>query len=419
MSRSVLDTPVSSTSAPSSASRLTRVLAHPATALVGILLVSLNMRASVSAISPLLGDISTHYGLSSTAGGLLTTIPVLMMGSVAPLAARLNRRIGPERVVALALLTLVAGIVLRVLPGAWVFSGAAALFAGSLVLGAGIALLNVTMPGLVKRDFPERAAAMTGVYTTSMIVGATLAAALSVPLEHAFGGWAGSMASWSVLAAFAFLAWLPQLRSAKAPATPSAASSGKVAGLWRHPLAWQLAVFMGIQSLLSYTLIAWLPTILTTQGMDRGTAGAVFAVSSLVQIPAAFFIPLAAGRTNNQRALVALMVGSMATGVAGLLVAPTAAAWVWAILIGVAQGGGFGLAMAMIVLRSGSAQVASQLSGMSQLVGYFIAAVGPVGFGAAHQATGGWVLPLGILLGCCAVGLSAGLGAGRKLVLTA
>jgi CP family cyanate transporter-like MFS transporter len=414
MSRSVLDTPVSYASAPSAASRLTRVLAHPATALVGILLVSLNMRAAVSAVSPLLGDVSSRYGLSATAGGLLTTIPVLMMGSVAPLAARLNRKIGPERVVALALLTLVAGIVLRVLPGT------SALFAGSLVLGAGIALLNVTMPGLVKRDFPERAAAMTGVYTTSMIVGATLAAALSVPLEHTFGGWAGSMASWSVLAAFAFLAWLPQLRAAKHPAVPtSAAAAAKVPGLWRHPLAWQLAVFMGIQSLLSYTLIAWLPTILTTQGMARGTAGAVFAVSSLVQIPAAFFVPLAAGRTNNQRALVALMVGSMTAGVAGLLIAPTAAAWLWAILIGIAQGGGFGLAMAMIVLRSGSAQVAAQLSGMSQLVGYFIAAVGPVGFGALHQTTGGWVLPLGMLLACCAISLTAGLGAGRKLVLTA
>ncbi|WP_042366597.1 CynX/NimT family MFS transporter [Streptacidiphilus neutrinimicus] len=414
MSRSVLDTPVSYASAPSAASRLTRVLAHPAAALVGILLVSLNMRAAVSAVSPLLGDVSSHYGLSATAGGLLTTIPVLMMGSVAPLAARLNRRIGPERVVALALLTLVAGIVLRVLPGTW------ALFAGSLVLGAAIALLNVTMPGLVKRDFPERAAAMTGVYTTSMIVGATLAAALSVPLEHAFGGWAGSMASWSVLAAFAFLAWLPQLAAAKRPQTAApTGTAAKVPGLWRHPLAWQLAVFMGIQSLLSYTLIAWLPTILTTQGMDRGTAGAVFAVSSLVQIPAAFFVPLTAGRTDNQRALVAMMVGSMATGVAGLLVAPTAAAWLWAILIGIAQGGGFGLAMAMIVLRSGSAQVAAQLSGMSQLVGYFIAAVGPVGFGALHQTTGGWVLPLGMLLGCCAIGLTAGLGAGRKLVLSA
>ncbi|WP_042415689.1 CynX/NimT family MFS transporter [Streptacidiphilus anmyonensis] len=417
MSRSVLDTPVSYASAPSAASRLTRVLAHPATALVGILLVSLNMRAAVSAVSPLLGDVSGHYGLSATAGGLLTTIPVLMMGSVAPLAARLNRKAGPERVVALALLTLVAGIVLRVLPGTW------ALFAGSTVLGAAIALLNVTMPGLVKRDFPERAAAMTGVYTTSMIVGATLAAALSVPLEHAFGGWAGSMASWSVLAAFAFLAWLPQLGATGHPRTAtaggSAAATAKVPGLWRHPLAWQLAVFMGIQSLLSYTLIAWLPTILTTQGMDRGTAGAVFAVSSLVQIPAAFLVPLTAGRTNNQRALVALMVGSMATGVAGLLVAPTAAAWLWAILIGIAQGGGFGLAMAMIVLRSGSAQVAAQLSGMSQLVGYFIAAVGPVGFGALHQTTGGWVLPLGMLLGCCAIGLTAGLGAGRKLVLSA
>ncbi|MEY9843151.1 CP family cyanate transporter-like MFS transporter [Streptacidiphilus sp. BW17] len=417
MSRSVLDTPVSYASAPS-ASRLTRLLAHPTTALVGILLVSLNMRAAVSAVSPLLGDISADYHLSSTAGGLLTTIPVLMMGAIAPVAARLIRRFGAERVVALALVVLVAGVLLRIAPGAW------ALFAGSMVLGAAIALLNVTMPGLVKRDFPERAAAMTGVYTTSMIFGATLAAALSVPFEHAFGGWQGSMASWSVLAVIAFAVWLPQLsasktRGAGASAKAQPSSAAKVPGLWKHPLAWQLAVFMGIQSLLSYTLIAWLPTVLTTQGMDRGTAGIVFAASSLVQIPAAFLIPLAAGRTNNQRLLVVLMVGSMSTGIAGLLVAPTAGAWVWATLIGIAQGGGFGLAMAMIVLRSGSAQVAAQLSGMSQLVGYFIAASGPVGFGALHQATGGWTLPLAVLLACCAVGVTAGLGAGRKLVLSA
>ncbi|WP_370091739.1 CynX/NimT family MFS transporter [Streptacidiphilus sp. MAP12-20] len=411
MTRPVLDAPVSYASAPS-VSRFTRVLAHPATALVGILLVSLNMRAAVSAVSPLLGDVSSGYGLSATAGGLLTTIPVLMMGAIAPVGARLNRRFGAERVVALALILLIAGVLLRVLPGV------GELFAGSMVLGAAIALLNVTMPGLVKRDFPERAAAMTGVYTTSMIIGATLAAALSVPLEHAFRGWAGSLASWSVLALVAFVAWLPQLAASKTPHAGSAqATAAKLPGLWKRPLAWQLAVFMGMQSLLSYTLIAWLPTILTSQGMDRGTAGVVFAVSSLVQIPAAFLIPLLAGRVTHQRALVGLMVTAMATGVAGLMIAPTGGAWAWAVLVGIAQGGGFGLAMAMIVLRSGSAQVASQLSGMSQLVGYFIAACGPVGFGALHQATGGWGFPLAILLGCCAIGLTAGLGAGRRLVL--
>jgi CP family cyanate transporter-like MFS transporter len=192
-----------------------------------------------------------------------------------------------------------------------------------------------------------------------------------------------------------------------------------VAGLWRHPLAWQLAVYMGVMSLLSYTLIAWMPTILTDQGMARGTAGAVFAFCNLIQVGGAFVVPTLAGRMSSQRVLVALMVSCNVGGILGLVLAPVGGAWLWAVLLGIAQGGGFGLAMALIVLRSGGAAVASQLSGMSQMVGYFIAACGPVGFGALHQLTGGWTLPLVLLLACCGVALTAGLGAGRAHTLRA
>ncbi len=416
MSHSMIDAP---TTAPAtSPSRPVRIAAHPVTALVGILLVSLNMRAALSAVSPLLTDISNHYGLSSTAGGLLTTFPVLFMGVTAPFVPKLVRRFGPERVVLLALVGLAAGVGLRIVSGSW------ALFAGSMVIGAAIALLNVTMPGLVKRDFPDRAATMTGVYGTSMIVGATLAAALSVPMEHAFGGWQGSLASWSVLALVSAAAWLPQVVGAKRTAAdrqtaePTAAAA-HLPGMWRHPLAWQLAIYMGIMSLLAYTLIAWMPTVLTDHGMSRDTAALIFAFCNLVQIAGAFLVPLAAGRTSSQGKLVVLMVGCYAVGIGGLIVAPVAGAWIWAVLLGLGMGGGFGLAMALIVLRSGSPAVASQLSGMSQMVGYFIAACGPVGVGALHQATHGWALPLALLLVCCGVALAAGLGAGRRVTLRA
>jgi CP family cyanate transporter-like MFS transporter len=400
-------------------SRPARIAAHPVTALIGILLVSVNMRAAVSAVSPLLTDISTHYGLSSTAAGLLTTLPVLLMGITASFVPVLVRRLGPERVVLGALLLLAAGVGLRVM------SGVGALFAGSVVVGAAIAMLNVTMPGLVKRDFPDRAAMMTGVYSTAMIVGATFAAALSVPMEHAFGGWQGSLASWSVLALVAAALWLPQVVGGHAAerrpgaSSATAAASGRLPGLWRHPLAWQLAVFMGIMSLLAYTLIAWMPTVLTDHGMSRGTAGLIFAFCNLVQVAGAFLVPLVAGRMTSQRLLVVLMSGCYAVGVAGLMIAPNAGAWLWAALLGVAMGGGFGLAMALVVLRAGGAAVASQLSGMSQMVGYFIAACGPVGVGALHQLTGGWTLPLVLLLVCCGVALVAGLGAARPVTLRA
>ena len=420
MSRTALDTPATPYApARPAPSRLTRIAAHPATALVGILLVSVNMRASISAVSPLLSTISGSYGLSAAAGGLLTTLPVLLMGVVAPFVPKLVARFGPEQVVLGALALLVGGVGLRVVSGSW------ALFAGSIVIGAAIALLNVTMPGLVKRDFPDRAATMTGVYSTAMIVGATFAAALSVPMEHVFGGWQGSMASWSVLALVSAALWLPQVLNARTGRAGTAArpaqngATHRMAGLWKHPLAWQLSVFMGLMSLLSYTLIAWLSTILTDHGMARGTAGLIFAFSNLIQVAGAFLLPLAAGRMTTQRPLVLLVVASNVIGIAGLIAAPVSGAWIWATLLGLAQGGGFGLAMAMIVLRSGGAGVASQLSGMSQMVGYFIAACGPVGVGALNQLTGGWTLPLALLLGCCGIALVTGLGAGRNVTLRA
>ncbi|GAA5006406.1 MFS transporter [Kitasatospora paranensis] len=391
----------------------TAAIAHPALLLAGILLVALNMRACLAAISPMVGEIQRSLGLSATASGLITTVPVLFQGVGAPLTPRLTRRFGAERVVLGAVLVLGAGVLLRVLPGA------AALYAGCVVIGVAIAVLNVSMPSLVKREFPERAAAMTGVYSTTMLVGATLAAGVSVPLERALGGgWRASLGSWSLLALVAALAWLPQLLQARrpaGPAAPAAAVSAAPAGRspWRSPLAWQISAFMGISSLLVYSLVAWLPTVLADHGMDRGEAGLVFAFSNLVQVAGAFLVPLMAGRMTRQRALAVAMAGLNAAGIAVLLLAPVSGAWAAAAVLGVAQGGSLGLALAFIVLRSDSAAGAARLSGMSQAVGYLVAAAGPVGAGALRQLTGGWQLPLALLLVLALVAAAAGWGAGR------
>ncbi|WP_405018547.1 MFS transporter [Kitasatospora sp. NBC_00070] len=394
--------------------RTRSTLAHPALLLFGIVLVALNMRASLAAVSPLLGEIQRTFGLSATASGLITTVPVLFQGLGAPLTPRLTRRFGAEKVVLGAVLTLGAGILLRVLPNSF------ALYAGCMVIGVAIAVLNVSMPGLVKREFPGRAAAMTGVYSTSMLIGATLAAAVSVPLEKVFGGgWEGSLGAWSLLALVAAVAWLPQvLRSRQERAAVAAAPVGKpVEGVWKSGLAWQVSAFMGISSLMVYTLIAWLPTILVDHGMARGEAGLVFAFSNLVQVAGAFLVPLIAGRMTRQRGLAVAMAALNATGVVVLLLAPVSGAWVSATVLGLAQGGSLGLALAFLVLRTDSALGAAQLGGMSQAVGYLVAAAGPVGAGALHQLTGGWELPLGLLLVMAALAAAAGWGAGRNLVL--
>ncbi|MDV9188506.1 MFS transporter [Streptomyces sp. SR27] len=390
------------------------LLAHPALLLVGIVLASLNMRAALASVAPLVGEISADYGLSSTASSLVTSVPVLFLGLGALVAPWLGRRFGAERVLFAALLLLAVGILARLLPSAY------ALYGGGVLVGTAIALLNVLMPGLIKRDFPDRAAAMTSVYTGAMVAGATMAAAGAVPLEKALGGgWEASLGVWSLLAAVAAVAWLPQVLIARGRtghevrAVPAAGAARPV-NLWRSGLAWQVTLFMGLQSLWSYVLIAWMPTILTDHGMSRSTAGVVFAFNNLVQIAGAFVVPVLAGRMRSQRPLIVLVTTLVAAGYAGLMVAPTEGAWLWSGLLGVGQGGALGLALTLIVLRSGDATTAARLSGMAQTVGYLMAAAGPIAAGALHQATGSWTLPISLVLVVCATAVGVGLLAARN-----
>ncbi|MFG2890250.1 CynX/NimT family MFS transporter [Streptomyces sp. NPDC048248] len=417
----LIDAEEETTSPPEAAAVRRRLRAHPALLLAGIVLAALNMRAALAGVSPLLGEIGAHFHLTATTSSLVTTIPLIFMGLGSIAAPKLAHRWGTEAVLCGALMLLCGGIVLRIAPPV------VALFAGCAVVGTSIALLNVLMPGLIKRDFPDRAAGMTALYSTAMILGATVSAATAVPLESALGAWQGSLVSWSLLAAVAALVWIPQTvlsrrgRSAARAGGPGhsrhgnapAQAAGSGPKLSRSPLAWQVTLFMGSQSLIAYVTIAWMPTILTDHGMAKGEAGLVFAFSTLVQMAGSFVVPMLAGRMRRQRLLGVTVSSLMACGVAGLLVAPVAGAWLWAALLGIGQGGALGLALTMMVLRSGDAHTAARLSGMSQTGGYLLAAVGPLALGAVHQATGGWTVPLLVLLGVCAGLALLGIGAGR------
>ncbi|MEU7111729.1 MFS transporter [Streptomyces sp. NPDC046182] len=391
------------------------LLTHPLLLMAAIVLASLNMRAALASVAPLVGEIAAQYGLSSTASSLVTSVPVLFLGAGALVAPWLGRRHGVEPVLLAALLLLGLGILVRVLPSVY------ALYGGGVLVGTAIALLNVLMPALIKRDFPDRAASMTSLYTGAMIAGATVVAAASVPLEEAFGGsWEASLAFWSLPAALAAVSWLPQVLLAKSrtghgrrpPAGHGGRSAAAVAparSVWRSALAWQVTLFMGLQSLWTYVLIAWMPTIFTDHGMSRSTAGVMFAFNTLTQVAGAFAVPLLAGRMRSQRPLVVLVTTLVAAGYAGLLAAPVQGAWLWSALLGVGQGGGVGLALTLIVLRAGDAVTASRLSGMAQTVGYLLAAAGPLVAGAVHQATGSWTVPIVLVLGVCVTALVVGL----------
>lgn len=361
-------------------------VSRPWLLIMGLILVAMNLRPALSSLSPLLSDVSASLGLSAARAGLLTTLPVLCLGLFAPLAPILARRFGAERVVLGILLTLAAGITLRS------SFGETGLFAGSLIAGASIGVIGVLLPGIVKRDFAKQAGAMTGVYTMALCLGAALAAGATVPLSHYFGdSWNIGLGFWIVPALVAALFWLPQTGQKHG----AHQVAYRVKGLLRDPLAWQVTLYMGLQSSLAYIVFGWVPSILISRGLSATEAGLALSGSIIVQLLSALTAPWLATRGKDQRlAIVVVMVLTLG-GLFGCLFAPIEGLWGWAILLGLGQGGTFSLALTLIVLRSRDSHVAANLSGMAQGIGYTLASLGPLAVGVLHDWTGGWGPPGG------------------------
>lgn len=366
-----------------------RAASWPAAAVV--VLIALNLRPAFSTVAPVLPEIMADTGLSATGASVLTTAPVLCLGLFSPLAPWLARRIGTERAMLAALSAILLGTGLRGWPSV------PALFAGSLLAGAGIGVGNVLMPGLLKRDFPGRGAQMTGVYVMALAVGAAFASAVTAPLRLALGGWwGGALAAWTVPAAVAILAagfvWAdrPGSASGRGPGRAAVPVMRRGAGLWRDPLAWQVTLFMGLQSTLAYVVFGWMAPMLRSRGDTAVTAGLVVSVSVVFQIIASLPAPILAARLRRQSGPAAVAMLLTAASFIALLAAPLAWQWALAALLGLAQGAGFALAILLIMLRAGDSEAAARLSGMAQGVGYTMAAAGPLLVGVLHDRSGGW-----------------------------
>ncbi|MFK3773344.1 CynX/NimT family MFS transporter [Pseudomonas sp. NPDC089406] len=382
------------------------LLQRPWLLLLGLVLVALNLRPALSSMAPVLGQVSAGLGLNASEAGLLTTLPVLCLGLFAPLAPILARRFGSERVILGILVTLALGILVR---SAF---GVAGIFLGSLMAGASIGIIGVLLPGIVKRDFPQHAGTLTGVYTMALCLGAAMAAGATVPLaSHFDGNWALGLGFWMVPALLAMLVWLPQARQGHGLHK----AAYRVRGLWRDPLAWQVTLYMGLQSSLAYIVFGWLPSILIGRGLSPTEAGLVLSGSVIVQLVSSLGAPWLATRGRDQRlAIVVVMLVTLA-GLFGCLYAPIDGLWGWAVLLGLGQGGTFALALTLIVLRSKDAHVAANLSSMAQGVGYTLASMGPFAVGLVHDLTGGWNA-VGWIFAVLGVGaIVFGLGAGRAL----
>ncbi|PWC31843.1 CynX/NimT family MFS transporter [Azospirillum sp. TSO22-1] len=379
---------------------------HPLLIAAALVLIALNLRPALSSLGPVLAEVVRDTGVSASSASILTTVPVVCLGVFGLAAPGLARRFGSERVILAMLAVLAAGIALRAVPAF------AAQVAAALVAGAGIGVVGALLPGLVKRDFPERAALMTGVYTMALCGGAALAAGSIVPLSHALGGWPPALASWALPALVAAAVWLSGLPDAGAH---HAHGRWEVRGLWRDPLAWQVTLFMGLQSSLAYVVFAWLAPILRDRGLDPVTAGFVVSSSILVQLITALTAPIVAGRRRHQGGVVLVVLALTLVGLLGCLYAPIGSVWLWAVLVGLGQGGSFALGLTLIVLRAGDPHVAAALSSMAQSVGYTLASCGPLLVGLLHDRTGGWGLSGVLFTVVVAAAAVFGVLAGRPL----
>ncbi|HEY1916347.1 MAG TPA: MFS transporter [Streptosporangiaceae bacterium] len=386
--------------------------------LVGITVLALNLRAAITSLPPVFPELQARLHLSSAQITVLATIPVLCFGLFCVLAAPLSRRFGEERVLLGALGLVAAGLVLRgAVPGVLLYPGTV------LAMGS-IALMNVLLPSLVKRRQPDRAGLLIGLYLLFLAVGSVFGSLLAVPLyrDTTHAAWLGgpvrfTLWLWAIPAGVAFVLWLPQGRyRTRPPATVTPASPARIA-VTRHALSWQVTFFMGLQSLSYYATLSWLPTLLQDRGVSAAHAGDLSALMNFGNAVTALLIPVVAHRMRGQRRLVVPTVVATAAGITGALYAPVGGDWAWILLLGLAQGAALGLGVFFTMARSPDPVAAASLSAMAQGWGYLLATAGPLAVGLLHASTGGWNVPIALLLVLCVAELAAGWLAGRDRVL--
>ncbi|BAJ01927.1 transporter, putative [Shewanella violacea DSS12] len=375
------------------------------------------MRGPITSVSPLLDSIRTALNLTASQAGLLTTMPLLAFAFMSPLSSKLGHALGLERALMTALVFIFIGIMVRTL------GSTSALLLGTFVIGAGISIANVLLPSLLKRDFPTKVATLTAVYVLTMGIGSAISSALAVPIsnlaEHLsisfMSDWSFALVSVIVFPLVAILFWLPQMTSHTAP-TKNTAKLDSHSYVWRSPLAWQLTFFLGLNSFVTYIIIGWLPSMLMDAGYSEVEAGFNAGLLQLATaLPAIALIPIM-GRLKNQSLLAFGTALIALSGILGLLLLPQFAT-VWVLVFGFGGGAGFIVGLSCISHRTYHTHQAAALSGMTQCVGYLLAATGPIFIGYVHDTTGSWRLPLILCAVSCVLCSIFGLLAGRDRTL--
>ncbi|AMV62822.1 Cyanate permease [Pediococcus damnosus] len=368
----------------------------------GIFLVGANLRLPITMLPPLLSDLKRSVGLAPSLAGLLTTIPLVMFALISPLIAKAGNKYGSERTLLAALILLTIGSYLRIIPTIW------ALMIGTCLVGAGIAGGNVLLPAIIKERFPTQIAIKTSLYTVSMGLVASIGTGFSGLLATKTN-LQTTMGTFSLVGVAGLIVWVLCLLVMKPVRIKYNQRPQTSRSVWRASLAWIITLFFGIQSLLYYSLLTWLPTIWISRGFSTVQAGSLATLFQLSVLPLSLTVPLLAEKKHGMRIIVAIVGIGFIGGAAGLSVV-THGFWInafFSIIMGAASGAAFSVCIVFFQKKATTVQETTALSGMAQSLGYIVGAVGPVLFGFVQNRLNSWepILILVMLLSIIMTGL--------------
>ncbi|WP_413285162.1 MFS transporter [Vibrio sp. MA40-2] len=376
--------------------------------LLGILFLALNLRAPFTSLAPVLTQVMESLNLASAAAGFLTALPLLSFAIFSPMVSNVSRRIGVEPSLILALILISLGVILR----SW--GTIPTLYCGTVLLGIGIATGNVLLPVVVKINFPTRIATVTSLYIFTMGIGSTMSSSLMVPISNfsitqsdlfsqGFNGWQLALFANVIFPILALTIWLPRIKNKTSKISHSSQSEPTISmrSMLKSSVAWQVTLALGLNSFTFYSLAGWLPKILGSLGYSEINAGYIYGFLQFsTMLPGILLLPILS-RKNNQQLLVSLCAFCVPTSLIGLLYLPQFAIF-WVGLFGLANCSTFIIVLSFIGLRTSNGSQATSLSGMSQGIGYALAATGPTMVGQIHVQSDSWSTPI-LLIACVGV----------------
>lgn len=379
---------------------------------IGIILMGACLRAPITAVGTLVSTIQSDLSISGSAAGMITTIPLIAFAVVSPFVSRFSKKTGYGTAIVIGLALLIVGAVIRS------YTNTTGIFIGTAFMGVGISIGNVLVPSVIKLKYPHKVGLYTGIYAASMAVFSGIAAAVSVPFSENGLGWKNTLALWIGVLAIAVIVWIVlknQINQDGNVAVTVEKQENHGKSIYRSGMAWWVTLLVGLQSLLYYCFVAWLPTMLLDKGFDTATAGYFATFNQLIGLPMSFFIPIIAAKMKNQKGLAALTGGVYFAGMFFLWINHSTAGITLALcMTGLAAGSAMSLATCIVALRAANAAEAAELAGMSQFIGYILAAIGPTLLGKVYDMTRTWSVAIIFMLVCLGGLTICGIKAGSE-----